>query len=199
MHAFRLRSESIKRGIRVTVCKGEPCIRVGTPTEKAVSIPLSKHHLEFIQMVGWRDATQIPPLLRVGVTKDPTTIIAPTVPAHVDNWALVHVELNPGVGGQFRYMAASSSDVMGRKRVKQVYDAFPPVGVSVLTMGGIEPESLILMLPGSRFRVLCTGKLEPELPRAAIVSWNGATLSLVRRIKTPQGSENPPPTLQIQV
>lgn len=93
--------------------------------------------------------------------------------------ALVLVETPPGIGGRIRFKSNSFDEVFEERsgRVRRVYrEEFPPPGIEVLAVGRDEQHGgrvlLLVMLPGSSFRIERTGELE-DLPTTLTVSWKG--------------------------
>lgn len=95
-----------------------------------------------------------------------------------DYRGLIYMATECGPGGGLRLLANSYREELTRGRIRRVYDPFPPLGVEVLA-GGVSsngaPQGLLVMHPGSSFRVERGGELEGASP-ILIMTWSGSLL-----------------------
>lgn len=186
LRCFRIASENCREGLAVGLDEGgEPAIIIGTG-RSPVEVPLSEEHKDFIEDVGWRHSYQIKPIEIAGVSRGSGSLQIIEVPAEDDGKALVHVEVSPGINGRVIYTSSSFDEDIVEDRVKRTYREFPPIGIEKLAEGGIEPELLIGMMPGSSFRLICTGDTGGA-PDGMTVIWTGKSMLVHPRFRRRRG------------
>lgn len=180
---FRINSEAkARKGLKVSLDKeGEPAVVIGTG-RNPVEVPLSEEHKDLIEDAGWRHVYQITPFYFVDITRDSgrLQVVAPLAEKY--DWAIVHVEVSPGINGRMIYTASSFGEDIAENRVKRAYKEFPPIGIEKLAEGGMEPELLIRMMPGSSFRLICTGDTGGA-PDGMTVIWTGKNMLVHPRFR----------------
>jgi hypothetical protein len=150
--------------IRPVVKDGLLGVRVGTLESEQnplVFIPLSTEYQQLLaEWPPWVRLDRLPRLERLDVPDEPFNnplrLIGEREPNANDGYALVLVRVRPG-------WAAGENGMRGRS-VPIEYTAvpypeplpFPPPGVRCVR-GGVEPEALFEMAPGSRIRIIRGG------------------------------------------
>lgn len=174
MYLFSL-TEQVRPGIAIN---REDTPSIDTPEGCSVVVMLDRELTEFVE----RLPPGVPWLKRAGIVFEKGVMVLKRERGHPQQQALVHIQTAGGVSGRVFMTSNVFSEKLEHGRVVQQYNEFPPVGVEPLCQAGYSDkllfegiemlDMLVVMNPGSSFRLQRDGQLEGASPHM-FVRWNG--------------------------
>ncbi len=186
MRCFTL-TENKTIGLHVTIHEGFPVVQIGK-TGELHFVPLSDHFQELmkrmppgavdlmkrnpLEWASWDEAAEE---LGLDNKKD-------------DTQALLHIATEPYGGLHLNSPVFKELIDRTGRDVIDTFEAFPPVGIEVLAIGGEENHMLVKMTRKAKFYIHRPGA-PPGTWHSAKVVWQGDTVLVHPRIKMPQKTE----------
>ncbi len=184
-------SPTVREGLPIEVYKNVACVRIGLLSSPTY-IPLSDEHQRFLKALPpstFRGS--VPPIGRLDVKdiKGRRKLVSEEADT---GEALVLVSCQPGVElngsgenlQEITYTAASYTEDYSSKihRIRKKYNQFPPLGVDIMAYGGRESEMLLMMVPGSSFKMFRGGDTDGSWSNMTVV-WTGEQLRVYPRYR----------------